>query len=120
MAKRIVIIEDDLNIMELLVYLFENEGYHVSSFTKSQTAADIGLLSPDVVLLDVNLAGSPKRGDEICAELKGLALTEKLPVFLLSAEKNLQSIATNCRADDYLSKPFDIDKLLMKVKNVQL
>jgi two-component system response regulator VicR len=116
MTKRIVIIEDDQNILELLIFLFEGEGYHVSPFSKSQTAVDISLLFPDVIILDVSLIGSLKHGDAVCTELKELLVTSKLPVLLLSAEKNLQSIAEGCLADAYIKKPFDIDELLNKVK----
>jgi two-component system response regulator VicR len=120
MAKRIVIIEDDPYIMELLIYVFENEGYQVSSFKNSQTAADIGLLFPHVVLLDVNLAGSPRRGDQVCADLKSYAATANLPVILLSAEGNLELIAAKCLADGFIAKPFDLDVLLKKVSEAVL
>lgn len=115
MAKRIVIIEDNSFIMELLIYLFENEGYQVSSFNNSQTAVDIALFNPSVVLLDVNLMGSPCRGDEVCADLKSYAATANLPVILLSSEENLEFIATNCRADGFITKPFDPEVLLKRV-----
>jgi two-component system response regulator VicR len=119
MAKRIVIIEDDTDILELLVYLFENEGYQVSSFTKGREAREISQLMPDVVLLDVNLAGSAKRGDQICSELRKLDLTVPFPVMLLSAEKDLATLAAACMADGYMAKPFDIDNLIAKVEAIQ-
>ena len=119
MAKRIVIIEDDDNILELLVYLFENEGYHVSSFTKSREVGEIASLSPDVVLLDINLTGSTKRGNEICSDIKKLPADQTFPVVLLSAETDLNTLARNCMADGYVSKPFDIQKLILKVESVQ-
>jgi len=119
MAKRILIIEDDTDILELLIYIFEEEGYHVSSFTKSLEAEQIVLLSPDVVLMDINLSGSPKRGDEICSDLRKFEFSRQIPVLLLSAEKNLASLALNCQADEYMTKPFDIDKLIENVENMQ-
>lgn len=116
MAKRIVIIEDDPNILELLVYLFENEGYHIFSFSQSQTAKHIQTLLPDVILLDVNLVRSVSQGNNVCTELKALLATSRLPVMLLSAERNLSVIAAQCQADSFLCKPFDIDELVEKVK----
>jgi len=74
---------------------------------------------PDVILLDVNLAGSPKRGDQICSELRKLDLTVPFPVMLLSAEKDLATLAATCMADGYMAKPFDIDKLIAKVEAIQ-
>ena len=70
MAKRILIIEDDIDILELLVYLFENEGYQVSSFNRAPEAEEIIHLLPDVILLDVNLAGSAKREIRFVLTLK--------------------------------------------------
>ena len=116
MAKRIVIIEDDPNILELLDYLFENEGYHIFSFSQSQTAKHIQTLLPDVILLDVNLVGSLCQGNEVCNELKALLATSCLPVMLLSAERNLSVIAAQCHADAFICKPFDIDELVEKVR----
>jgi DNA-binding response OmpR family regulator len=118
MTKRIVIIEDDQNILELLVYLFHTEGYHVTTFTTSQSAGHIGSLLPDVVLLDVNLIGSQKSGDQVCSELKALLSTSEIPVLLLSAEKNLETIARNCLADAFICKPFDITELIEKVSSL--
>lgn len=119
MAKRIVIIEDDIDIMELLVHIFENEGYHVSSSNISLEAGEIAQLLPDVVLLDINLAGSPKNGDEICLDLRQLSFTKSLPVMLLSAERDLARLAGNCRADGFMEKPFDVDKLIGQVAAIQ-
>jgi two-component system response regulator VicR len=115
MAKRIVIIEDDPNILDLLTYLFKADGYDVSAFATGMSAAEIGTLKPDVVLLDVALVGYPKTGDQICSELKALLSTSRIPVLLLSAERNLQAIANACHSDAFLCKPFDIDELLDKV-----
>ena len=119
MAKRIVIIEDDKNIMELLVYLFEDEGYHVTSFTTGKDAAYIAKLAPNLVLLDINLSGSEKNGDAICSDIKNLPDKEKLQVILLSAEKNLESLALSSGAHGFLAKPFDIDSLISKVKALE-
>jgi len=116
MAKRIVIIEDDPNILELLIFILEAEGYQISPFATGIDAAEIGLLNPDMVLLDVSLIGYPKTGDQICGDLKKLLATSKIPVMLLSAEKDLAGISTACFSDDFLTKPFDIDELVNKVK----
>lgn len=115
MAKRILIIEDSLFIREVLIHLFESEGYEVCSFENSQTVVNIALLIPDIVLLDVNLLGSPKNGDEVCADLKRYPATANLPVILLSAEDNLEFIAMKCHADGFITKPFNAEVLLKTI-----
>lgn len=118
MAKRILIIEDDPDILEILDIIFANEGYDIISRRNGMSADEIGLLHPDLVLLDVRISGFEKTGAQICADLKALALTSNLPVLLLSAETNLSLIAHNCGADGHVSKPFEITNLVDKVKEL--
>ncbi|RZL02590.1 MAG: response regulator transcription factor, partial [Pedobacter sp.] len=80
MTKRIVIIEDDASILELLIFLFEDEGYTVFPFPNSQTATSIADLQVSIILLDVKLNGSLKNGNDVCIELKALPITSLLPV----------------------------------------
>lgn len=115
MGKRIVIIEDDKDILEILILIFTDAGYVATGYETGKTAVEIELLAPDIVLLDVNIAGYPKNGAEICSELKLYAPTRRIPVMLLSAEKNLALFAGSCSADGFMSKPFDIDELLKRV-----
>jgi len=118
MAKRILIIEDDRDILEILDIIFQDEGYEIISNRNGLSANEIGLLHPDLVLLDVRITGFDKTGAQICEELKSFTLTNELPVLLVSAESNLNNIATSCGADDHITKPFDIFSLVAKVKRI--
>ena len=118
MEKRIVIIEDDRDILELLTIIFTQDGYHVSPFSTGKTATFIGELAPDIILLDINIIGYERTGDQICSELKALMLTSKIPVMLLSAEKNLEQLSKVCQSDAFMAKPFDIDLLLAKARHL--
>ena len=118
MAKRILIIEDDPDILEILDIIFQDEGYEIISKRNGMSADEIGLLHPDLVLLDVRIRGFEKTGAEICEELKSLLATRDLPVLLVSAESDIGSIATNCGADGHVPKPFDIFSLVGKVKDM--
>ncbi|SOD13796.1 response regulator transcription factor [Pedobacter xixiisoli] len=118
MAKRILIIEDDPDILDILDIIFQDEGYDIISRRNGMSANEIGLLHPDLVLLDVRISGFEKTGSQICKELKALTDTNNLPVLLLSAEKNLNLIANGCGADGYISKPFDIIGLTRKVREM--
>ncbi|KAA6439775.1 response regulator [Dyadobacter flavalbus] len=114
MKKRILIIEDDQDILELLKIVFRDSG-HEAIF--SQTALDkdhISVLHPDLILLDVRIKGAAK-GAELCKELKADPKNEKLPIVLCSGEYNLPKIARECNADMYLTKPYDMMVLLFQV-----
>ena len=118
MARRILIIEDDPDILEILDIIFQDEGFDIISRRNGMSADEIGILHPDLVLLDVRIRGFEKTGAQICAELKALTQTSQLPVLLLSAEANLAHIASRCGANGYVIKPFEINSLVKKVKEM--
>ena len=113
--KKILIIEDDDDILELLKIVFRDSGYDVI-FSKNELEIDyIHLLHPDLILLDVRLKGSTRSGVEICRELKANPVTKMLPVILCSGEHNLPELARASDADMYLSKPYNTLTLLSHV-----
>ncbi|RFZ85834.1 response regulator [Mucilaginibacter terrenus] len=115
MAKRILIIDDDEDILEILNIVFQDEGYDVVVSNTSEAADHISVIHPDIVLLDVRIKGSTKNGLQICAEIKSLYPDLKLPVILVSGEHDLASLAKQCGADGFIPKPFDIFKMTMQV-----
>lgn len=116
MSKRILVIDDDEDILEVLNIVFQEEGYDVVLSNTGEAAQHIHVINPDLILLDVRIEGSAKRGDEICAELKERYKEEKMPIILVSAETDLAVLANECGADHYINKPFDIYQLLMQVQ----
>ncbi|MCQ6959136.1 response regulator [Mucilaginibacter aquariorum] len=116
MSKRILIIDDDEDILEILNVIFQEAGYEVILSNTGVAAGHIEEIRPDLVMLDIRIAGSNKSGTEMCRELKSNYETKNLPVMLISAEANLHQIAKDCAADAYISKPFDINDLLLQVK----
>lgn len=117
MNKRVLIIDDDEDILDILHIIFRDEGFNVVVSSTGEAADHIHIINPDLILLDVRIDGSPKRGDEICAEIKASYPGHKLPVVLVSAETDLEMLANQCGADFYIRKPFDIYDLLLKVKS---
>ncbi|RYY36892.1 MAG: response regulator [Sphingobacteriaceae bacterium] len=115
MNKRILIIDDD-DILDILNAIFRDEGFDVIISNTGEAASHIHVIHPDIILLDVRIDGSPKRGDEICAEIKAQYPDDKYPVVLVSAETNLEVLANECGADFYIKKPFDIYDMLLQVK----
>ncbi len=116
MSKRILVIDDNEDILSILDIVFAEEGYEVILRNTGADADEVKLLGPDLILLDVRISGFSKTGDEICAEIKGELELIPIPVLLFSAESDVQQRASSCGANGYISKPFDIDKLLQKVK----
>jgi len=116
MSKKILFIEDDPDIYEILNIVFDEEGYEVIGFRSSISLQEIALIHPDLILLDVRIVGSEKTGTEICAELKADPDFSSIPVLLLSAERGLEQIARNAGADGMISKPFGLTDLISGVK----
>lgn len=110
MAKKILVVDDDEGIVEVVQIVLEGEGYQVkTSMTGScfeHPTADMA----DLILLDVLLAGED--GREMCKRLKSDAQTKHIPIIMLSAHSDTGKIADDSGADDYLEKPFDVDVLI--------
>ena len=117
MGKRILIIDDDDHILEVLKIILVAEGYMVTPLNSVAAVEDLMTIQPDLILLDVRIIGSPKRGNEICAEVKSHHLHRKLPIILISAESDLEALASECGADAFIQKPFDIYELIRRIKD---
>lgn len=116
MAKRILVIDDDQDILSILDIIFVEEGYETILYQSGTTVEHVKILHPDLILLDVRITGFPKTGAQICAEIKNERELESIPVLLVSAEINVPELAESCGANGYVNKPFDIENLLAKVK----
>ncbi|KAA6439776.1 response regulator [Dyadobacter flavalbus] len=113
--KRILIVEDDGDMIELFSIVFRNSGYDVTISNRALEVADIIVLKPNLILLDVTLKGSPMSGAAICRELKSNLATQDIPVILISGEPNLAKMAKLCNANTYLAKPLNMLKLQIMV-----
>ncbi len=112
--KRILIVDDDLDILEFLQVILEEEGYAIVISDKGEYLEQLhnGEL-PDLILVDVLLSG--KDGREIVRHLKSQEETRHIPVMMFSAHPNAQETARQAGAEDFLAKPFEIDALLTKI-----
>jgi|SRR5579859_2223535 len=112
--KKILVIDDELDILEFLQELLEQEDYTVVTIDKAEYLEklhDEGL--PDLILLDVLLSG--KDGREIVKHLKSQQETRHIPVIMFSAHPSAEGTARAAGADDFVAKPFELDELLEKV-----
>src|SRR5437763_966854 len=121
MAKpRILIIEDERGLTEVLSYNLQREGYETSvahdgaeGLRKAQTNP------PDLVILDLMLPGLD--GLEICRQLRAGKQTARVPILMLTAksEETDQVVGFSVGADDYVTKPFSVKVLLQRVRALQ-
>lgn len=113
--KKIYIVEDDIDISELIQYLLTDVGFEVSAcsnLTDFRVQMDTHL--PDLILLDIMLPDG--NGQDLCRQMKLDAETLHIPILLMSAHANGRAIAKEACADDFISKPFDINELTAKVQ----
>jgi two-component system phosphate regulon response regulator PhoB len=117
--EKILVVDDEENILELIEYNLSKEGYAV----KAVSTGEDGLRSaradgPDVVILDLMLPGVD--GLEVCKILKSDSKTQHIPVIMLTAKGEEADIVTGLElgADDYITKPFSPRVLLARVKAV--
>jgi len=115
MNKNIVIVDDDEDILEVVKYILDEEGYHVIVFDHLVQVEKIAAEQPSVILLDNKLAGV--YSDSLCLALKSEDSTKLIPVVLVSATDGLEQIARRCKADSFLSKPFDLNDLINLVRH---
>ncbi|HLX59573.1 MAG TPA: response regulator [Ktedonobacteraceae bacterium] len=114
--KKILVVDDEPDILEFLRELLELEGYIVATSDKGEYVQQIHDRSfPDLILLDVLLSG--KDGREIVKHLKSQEKTKHIPVIMFSAHPSAEPTARAAGADDFLAKPFEMDELLTKIAN---
>jgi DNA-binding response OmpR family regulator len=116
MSKHILVVDDDALLRRSLAFNLEQAGYHCSTAATAEDAlAQMNLNPPDLVLLDIGL---PEM-DGLDA-LRRLRQQTDVPVIFLTARRREldQVVGLELGADDYVTKPFDIDVLLARIKAV--
>ena len=114
MNKRILVVDDDTDILDLLQAILDYEGYLVHTSPSGSIFQHIQRSLPDLILLDVLL--SEKDGRVLCRQLKWNALTHHIPVILFSAHVKREHALSESQADDFLAKPFEMQELLEVVQ----
>lgn len=115
--KKILVVDDEPDILEFLQIIFEEAGFLVVTTEKGDYLEKLknGPL-PDLVLLDMLLSG--KDGREVVKKLKSREKTKHIPVIMFSAHPSAEKTALTAGADDFVEKPFDIETLLEKVRRL--
>ena len=114
--KKVLIVDDDADIIELQKLYFEKEGYEVTSCMQGDKAiAMFNVTRPDIIILDLMLPGMD--GNDICREIRKVS---DVPIIMLTARTDTldKIVGLELGADDYVPKPFEPKELLARVKAV--
>ncbi len=115
--KRLLIIEDDVDVAEMLVTFFTFQGYEVIHASEGAEGIALGRAKlPDLILLDVMLPDMD--GFNVCKALRSTTLTKYIPItFLTQRDGRADKVAgLELGADDYVTKPFDVEELRLRVQ----
>jgi len=116
--EKILVIEDEEDILALVHYNLAREGYQVACATSGEEGLRLVEEQPDLVLLDLMLPGID--GLEVCRRLRGSELTAGLPIIMMTAKGEESDVVAGLElgADDYVTKPFSPKILLARVRAV--
>lgn len=117
MPKKILIVEDERDVVRLLKYNLEKEGFRVTAVSDgSLVLAEIRREEPDLVILDLMLPGMD--GLEICRQLRRHDKFAGIPILMLTARSGEADrvVGLELGADDYVTKPFSMRELIARVR----
>jgi DNA-binding NtrC family response regulator len=115
--KKIVIFDDDEDILSICSYILEEQGWKVQSFTDCNDIAEkVSGIMPDVILMDNWI---PDDGGIIATQiLKKSESLKNIPVIYFSANSDIELLAKHAGAETYLAKPFDLEELERVINTV--
>ncbi len=118
MAKKILVVDDEPDILQVAVFRLKKAGYEVMQAVNGREAIElIKTLRPDLVLLDLRLP--EVSGFDVCKTIKADDTLKSTPIIIFTASVNsLDEKIKEIGADGYLSKPFDPDQLLEKIRSI--
>jgi len=117
--RSLLVIEDDNDIIELLRYNLEREGFRILTAQSGEVGLDLVRTEfPSLILLDLGLPGI--QGLDVCRKLKQSQETAPIPIVILTARGEESDIVLGLElgADDYLTKPFKVRELVARVRAV--
>ena len=117
MTSKVFIVEDEPDLRDTLTYNFENEGFTVKSFSNGESFLEsLSKNKPNLVILDLMLPGIS--GLDVCRELRSDDNFNDIAVVMLTAksEEIDRIVGFELGADDYVTKPFSVRELILRVK----
>ncbi len=113
MKKKVLIIENDQDIRHIVEFILREQGFTTMSIPEPEELSAIIPFAPDVILLDEFINSRP--GHRLCRKIKQVAALKNVPVIILSTANDIELIAKECEANDYVRKPFDVEEMVDKV-----
>lgn len=116
--SRILVVDDEQDLCEILKFNLETEGYQVETANSAEEALEKDIASYNLLLLDVMMGGMS--GFQLAKQLKNSEVTVHIPIIFLTARDTENDTVTgfNLGADDYISKPFSIREVMVRVRAV--
>ena len=116
--SRILVVDDEQDLCEILKFNLETEGYQVETANTAEEALEKDIASYNLLLLDVMMGGMS--GFQLAKQLKNSEVTAHIPIIFLTARDTENDTVTgfNLGADDYISKPFSIREVMVRVRAV--
>jgi two-component system phosphate regulon response regulator PhoB len=111
--RKILIIENDPDIRDIVDYILLAEGFTTLSIPEPETMEHILQFEPHIILIDEFINSKP--GHRLCLKIKNTKQLNEIPVIVLSTANDIELIATECQANDYIRKPFDVHEMVEKV-----
>jgi DNA-binding response OmpR family regulator len=113
--KKILLIDDDTDVITVLQLLLKKKGYEVATAEREEEAyKQVKAFEPDLIVLDVLLSGVD--GREVCKKLKNSPASKHIPIIMFSAHPGAQKNMQDFGADDFLPKPFESSKILERIE----
>ena len=119
MSKKVIVIEDERNIIEAISFILSRDGWDVVTHSNGHDAIDaVRLRKPDIVILDVMLPG--KSGFDILQEIRGDGELGQIPVLMLTArgQEKDREMAQRAGASAYMTTPFSNAEVLAAVRHL--
>jgi len=117
MAEKVLVVDDERQIRDLLSAFLTNEAYKVILASNGKEAIDLaGRENPDVILLDLKMPEI--NGIEVCQRLKAEPKTQFIPVIVITGYVDNKIDAIEVGADDFVNKPIDLKELAFRVKSI--
>jgi len=113
-TKKILVLDDDPDIGTMIKMMLEYKGYSVTVSERAEHAYEVlrndGV---DLIIMDMLLSGV--NGTDLCSELKKDSSLAHTPIIMISAHPNAKEICLQAGADEFISKPFDMQDILSKI-----
>ena len=115
---KILVVDDEQDLCEILKFNLETEGYQVTTANSAEEAQTLDIASFNLLLLDVMMGGMS--GFSLAKQLKSDSAAKDIPIIFLTARDTENDTVTgfNLGADDYISKPFSIREVLVRIRAV--